>query len=198
MNILIYLFVFLSSLAVDVVPFIGPPAWMVMVFFQVRFGLNIWVVLITGVAGSAVGRYLYSTYIFLLSKRFIKPQKQDDLRFIGEKLARNSWKVQLFVLLYTLMPLPSTPLFTAAGSSGIKTLYLIPAFIVGKFISDAVVVFAGGYVANNFNSILHSLLTWKVLAGTFIGLLLICFFLFTDWRKLLQEKKFKINFKIWK
>jgi uncharacterized membrane protein YdjX (TVP38/TMEM64 family) len=89
-------------------------------------------------------------------------------------------------------------LFTAAGSSGIKTLYLIPAFIVGKFISDAVMVFTGDYVANNVNSIIHGLLTWKVLVGTIIGLLLICFFLFTDWRKLLQEKKFTISFNIWK
>jgi hypothetical protein len=198
MNMLIYILVFLSSLVVDVVPFIGPPAWMVMVFFQIRFGLNIWIVLITGVAGSATGRYLYSAYIYLLSKRFLKPQKNDDLQFIGGQLANNSWKVQLFVLLYTLMPLPSTPLFTAAGSSGIKTLNLIPAFIVGKFISDAVMVFTGDYVAYNANSIIHGFLTWKVIAGTLLGLLLICLFLFTDWRKLLQEKKFRISFKIWK
>ena len=198
MNTLIYILVFLSSLVVDVVPFIGPPAWMVMVFFQVRFGLNIWIVLIAGVAGSATGRYLYSAYIYLLSKRFIKPQKNDDLQFIGGKLANNNWKVQLFVLLYTLMPLPTTPLFTAAGSSGIKTLYLIPAFIVGKFISDAVMVFTGDYVSHNINSIVHGLLSWKVLIGSFIGLLLICLFLFTDWRKLLQEKKFTLHFNIWK
>jgi uncharacterized membrane protein YdjX (TVP38/TMEM64 family) len=134
----------------------------------------------------------------LLSKRFLKPEKKDDLQFIGGKLANNNLKVQLFVLLYTLMPLPSTPLFTVAGSSGIKTSYLIPAFIVGKFISDAVMVFTGDYVANNFNGILHGLLTWKVLAGTLVGLLLICLFLFTDWRKLLQEKKFRLNFNIWK
>lgn len=198
MNILIYILVFLASLVVDIVPFIGPPAWMVMVFFQIRFGLNIWIVIITGVMGSAIGRYLYSAYIYLLSKHFITPQKNDDLQFIGQKLANNSWKVQLFVLLYTLMPLPSTPLFTAAGFSRIKTLYLIPAFIVGKFISDAVMVFTGDYVANNVNSIVHGLLTWNVLVGTLIGLLLICLFLFTDWRKLLQEKKFTIKFNIWK
>jgi len=198
MNILIYFFVFLSSLIVDVVPFIGPPAWMVMVFFQVRFGLNIWIVLITGVLWSAAGRYLYSAYIHLLSKRFIKPEKNDDLQFIGKKLANNNWKVQLFVLLYTLMPLPSTPLFTASGSSGIKTLTLIPAFIVGKFISDAIMVFTGNYVVNNVNSIIHGLLTRKVLVGILIGLMLICLFLFTDWRKLLEEKKFRISFRIWK
>lgn len=198
MTLLIYILVFLASLVVDVIPLIGPPAWMVMVFFQVRFGLNIWLVIVIGVTGSAIGRYLYSAYVYLLSKRFIKPQKNDDLQFIGGKLANNSWKVQLFVLVYTLMPLPSTPLFTAAGCSRIRTIYILPAFFVGKFISDAVMVFTGDYVAKNIDSILHGLLSWNVLVGTAIGLLLVCLFLFTDWRKLLQEKKFTINFNIWK
>jgi len=198
MNMLIYLFVFLASLAVDIIPLIGPPAWMVMVFFQLRFGLNIWIVLITRVIGSAAGRYLYSGYIHLLSKRFIKPEKHEDLQFIGGKLANNSWRVQLFVFIYTLLPLPSTPLFTAAGSSGINTLRLIPAFIAGKFISDAVMVFTGDYVANNVNGIIHGLLTWKAMGGILLGLLLICLFLFTDWRQLLQKKKFRIHFNIWK
>jgi uncharacterized membrane protein YdjX (TVP38/TMEM64 family) len=183
---------------VDSVPFIGPPAWSVMVFFQVKYDLNIWIVLVAGVAGSAIGRYFYSAYIHLLSKRFLKPEKNDDLQFIGARLANNTWKVQLFVLLYTLMPLPSTPLFTVAGTSGIKTSTLIPAFIIGKFISDAVMVFTGDYVANNLNGIIHGLLNWKILLGTSIGLVPICLFLFTDWRKLLQEKKFRLSFNIWK
>jgi membrane protein YqaA with SNARE-associated domain len=198
MNLLIYILVFLASLFVDIVPFIGPPAWMVMVFFQIKFGLNIWIVLIFGVVGSAIGRYLYSVYIRLLANRFIKSQKNDDLRFIGGKLADKNWKVQFFVLFYTLMPLPSTPLFTAAGVSGIKSLYLIPAFFIGKFISDGIMVFTGDYVAINIDSITHGLLSWNVLVGTVVGLLLICFFLFIDWRKLLQEKKIVINFNIWK
>jgi len=198
MNILIYLLLFVACLVVDIVPFIGPPAWIVMVFFQVKFGLNIWLVLIIGVTGSAIGRYLYSAYIYLLSRHFIKAQKNDDLQFIGGRLANHGWKVQLFVLLYTLMPLPSTPLFTAAGCARIKTLYLLPAFFVGKFTSDAIMVFAGDYVAHNIDSILQGLLSWKILIGTFAGLLLICLFLFTNWRKLLQEKKFTLSFNIWK
>ena len=198
MNIPIYILVFFASLVVDIIPLIGPPAWTVMVFFQIKFDLNIWIVLIIGVTGSAIGRYLYSAYIYLLSNRFIKPQKNEDLQFIGSRLANNSWKVQLFVLLYTLMPLPSTPLFTVAGCSRIRMRTIIPSFFIGKFISDAVMVFAGDYVATNVDSIIHGLLSTNVLVGTIIGLLLICLFLFTDWRKLLQEKKFSINFSIWK
>ena len=198
MNILIYFSIFIVSMLVDIVPFIGPPAWTVMVFFQVRFGLDIWLVLIFGVTGSAIGRYLYSRYIHHLSDYLIKPQKNEDLHFIGGRLANNGWKVQLFVLLYTLMPLPSTPLFTAAGVARMNTLTLIPSFFVGKFLSDAIMVFTGDFVAHNVVSITQGFLSWKALLGTVLGLIIICLFLFTNWRKLLQEKKFSVSFNIWK
>ena len=154
--------------------------------------------LIIGVPGSALGRYLYSSYIHRLSDRFITPRKNEELLFIGKKLENRGWRVQLFIFLYTLMPLPSTPLFTAAGIARIKTLYIIPAFLVGKFISDAVMVVTGDYVAKNITSIIHGLLSWKSLLGTIIGTLVICLFLFTNWRKLLEEKKFSVSFNIWK
>jgi membrane protein YqaA with SNARE-associated domain len=197
-NILAYFLVFVGSLLVDVIPLVGPPAWTVMVFFQTRYGLNIWLVLILGVTGSAIGRYLYSSYVPYFSKRFIKTEKNDDLQFIGRRLAHGGWRIQLFVLLYTLMPLPSTPLFTAAGVARIRTLTIIPAFFVGKFISDALMVITGKFVVNNVKNISQSFLSWKTLAGTILGILLICMFLFIDWKKLLQEKKFRLGFNIWK
>ncbi|MCC7402386.1 MAG: hypothetical protein IT214_12990 [Chitinophagaceae bacterium] len=198
MNILIYGLVFLGSLLVDIVPLIGPPAWTVMVFFQVRYQLDIWIVLIVGVIGSTIGRYFYSLYVPVFSKRFIKKEKNEDLHFIGKKLSSKSWKIHLFVFLYTLIPMPSTPLFTAAGVARIKAIYIIPAFFAGKFISDAVMVITGDYVVTNIENIGHSFLSWKTVLGTTLGVLLICFFLFVDWRKLLIEKKFRIHFNIWK
>ena len=197
-TILLYSAVFLASLLVDIVPFIGPPAWMVMVFFQVRFGLDIWGVLLVGVSGSAIGRYLYSYYISRISDHLISAEKNQDMRFIGTRISSGGWKVQAFVFLYTLMPLPSTPLFTAAGIARIKTLVLIPSFFAGKFLSDAAMVLAGDRVAHNLVSISQGLLSWKTILGTFLGLIVISFFLFINWRKLLLEKKFGLSFNIWK
>ncbi len=198
MNFLIYFFVFIAALLVDIVPFIGPPAWTVMVFFQIQFGLEIWPVLLVGVTGSAIGRYIYSIYIPLLSDRFIKPSKNIDLKFIGGKFANFGWKVHLFVLLYTLMPLPSTPLFTAVGVARLKTYRILPAFFAGKFISDAVMVIAGNYVAVNATRIGQQMFSWQNLIGMGVGIVLIALFLFTDWKKLLIEKKFRLRFNIWK
>ncbi len=193
-----YILVFIASFIVDSVPFIGPPAWTVMVFFQMKYHLNIWVVLVVGVLGSALGRYVLSKYIPFLSSKIIRKEKNDDVQFIGEKLSGDGWKIQLFVLLYTLVPLPSTPLFTAAGMARIKAIRVIPAFLVGKFTSDMVMVLAGDYAAKNAAAIWDGLLTWKTISGTLLGIILVFVFLFIDWRKLIQEKKFTLNFHIWK
>lgn len=193
-----YVLVFIASLFVDLLPFIGPPAWTVMVFFQIRYGLNIWLVLTFGVLGSTLGRYILSLYIPVLSSKIIKKQKNEDIQFIGQRLDNNGWRVQLFVLLYTLLPLPSTPLFTAAGMARIKAIHVIPAFLVGKFTSDMIMVLTGDYLATNATAIAAGFLTWKTISGTLLGIIIISVFLFIDWRVLLQEKKFRINFNIWK
>ena len=198
MQISFYFFVFLASLLVDIIPLIGPPAWLVMVFFQIRYDLDIWLVLITGVTGSAIGRYLYSAYVYYFANRFIKPQKNEELQFIGNKLSGNGWKIYTFVFLYTLMPLPSTPLFTAAGVARIKIIYLIPSFYAGKFISDSIMVFAGDYAAHNVDNIFEGILSWHSLLGAALGLIVMCLFLFINWRKLMEEKKNSLHFNIWK
>ncbi len=195
---LFYVYVFLAALIVDLLPFFGPPAWIVMVFFQMRYNLNIWVVLVVGVIGSTLGRYLLSKYIPYLSAKMIKPQKNDDIQYIGERLGNSGWKVQAFVLLYTLMPLPSTPLFTASGMARIRAIHILPAFFVGKFSSDMVMVLTGDYFARNAEDIASGLLSWKSISGSIIGIVIIAFFLFIDWRVLLQQKKFQLNFNIWK
>ena len=198
MNIAGFVFVFLATFLVDTIPFVGPPAWTVMVFFQLKYGLNIWSVIIIGVIGSALGRYVYSVYIPLLSAKMINARKNEDVKFIGGKLNNKGWQVQTFVVLYTLMPLPSTPLFTASGMAGVKASKIIPAFLVGKFFSDAVMVFAGDYVVKNADNILSGMVSWKNFAFMFLSLILVLGFLFIDWRTLLQEKKFRIRFNIWR
>jgi len=72
----IYLAVFLAALAVDLIPVIAPPAWTLMVFFLVKFQLNPWAVLVVGVSGSTLGRYLFSLYVPQIAHLLIKPRKR--------------------------------------------------------------------------------------------------------------------------
>jgi hypothetical protein len=41
-------------------------------------------------------------------------------------------------------------------------------------------------------------LSWKSVASTGLGLLMLCAVLFIDWRSLIQQKKFLLKFNIWK
>ena len=193
-----YLLVFTGAFLFDVVPFPFPPAFTIMVFFQTLFGLNIWFVIIIGVAGSIFGRYVLTLYIPLLAGRIFKRTKNEDVRFLGQKMKEKGWRGQLVIVSYSLLPLPTTPLFLASGMARINALYIIPAFFIGKFTSDAITVHLGKYAATHAEDIISGTLSWPSILSLLIGLLLVCTVLFIDWRTLIQKKKFLLNFMIWK
>jgi membrane protein YqaA with SNARE-associated domain len=193
-----YFLVFIGSFLVDVVPFPLPPAFTVMIFLQIFYDLNIWTVIIVGVAGSIAGRYILTLYIPKLSGKIFKRTKNEDVQYLGDKMKKKGWKGQLLILIYSLMPLPTTPLFIAGGMAKMKPFYIIPAFMIGKFTSDMFAVLAGKYAAENSKGFLTGLVSWKSISGLTLGLLLIFALLFIDWRTLLQKKKFQLKFKILK
>jgi membrane protein DedA with SNARE-associated domain len=193
-----YLIVFGASLLIDTIPFIGPPAWIVMVFFQMRYGLNMWLVLLAGVTGSTIGRYLLTLYVPWLTAKVVTQQKDEDLAFLGQKLTGKGWRLQMVVFLYTLVPVPTTPLFMALGMSRVKVLRVMPSFLVGKFISDMYMVYTGKIAAENVGEIMNGLFTWKVLAATLACFIFLGAMLFIDWKTLLIQKKFRVSFRVWK
>jgi membrane protein YqaA with SNARE-associated domain len=193
-----YLLVFVGALAVDIVPFPLPPAFVLMILFQILFKLNIWGVITIGVAGSIVGRYILTLYIPKLAGKIFKPAKNEEVQYLGKKLKAKGWQGQTTILIYSLLPLPTTPLFIAGGMAKMKPYNIIPAFFVGKFISDMVAVLTGKYAAENTEKLLQGMVSWQSITGLVLGVLLIFALLFIDWRSLLQYKKFKLGFKIWK
>lgn len=193
-----YLYVFLASAAVDIVPLPLPPAFVVMVLLQIRFNLDVWPVIIIGVAGSVLGRYILTLYIPKVAHHIFKPDKNEDVQYLGKKLKEKGWKSQLAILSYSLLPLPTTPLFIAGGMANLKPIYIIPAFIVGKFTSDAIAVFMGKFAAEHANEVLEGVVSWQSITGFLFGLFLVAAFLFIDWRSLLRDKQLRFNLKIWK
>ncbi len=193
-----YLYVFLASAAVDIVPLPLPPAFVVMVFLQIRFQLEVWPVIIIGVAGSVLGRYILTLYIPKIAHHIFKPDKNEDVQYLGKKLKEKGWKSQLAILSYSLLPLPTTPLFIAGGMANLKPIYIIPAFIVGKFTSDALAVFMGKFAAEHANEVWNGVVSWQSITGLIFGFLLVAAFLFIDWRSLLRDRRLRFNLKIWK
>jgi len=193
-----YVLVFSGALLFDIVPFPFPPAFSIMIFLQIQFDLNIWLVITIGVAGSILGRYILTLYIPFISEQLFKTSKNEDVQFLGKKMREKGWKSQMAIVAYSLLPLPTTPLFLAGGLAKIKPLEIIPAFFIGKFTSDAIAVHLGKYASDNVENIFESALSWQSILSLFIGFIFLATILFVDWRSLILSKSFKLNFKIWK
>jgi uncharacterized membrane protein YdjX (TVP38/TMEM64 family) len=162
------------------------------------YDLNIWFVILTGVTGSIMGRYVLTLYIPEIAGKIFNPAKNEDVQYLGRILKEKGWKSKLVIIAYSLLPLPTTPLFVAAGMAKIRPFYIIPAFFVGKFTSDTVLVYFGKYGTHSAEDMLHGIVNWQSVMSLAIGILILSSLLFIDWRCLIQTKKFKLNFKIWK
>ena len=194
----LYLLIFAASLVVDIIPFIGPPAWTVMVFFQVKYHLNIWGVLVAGVIGSTAGRYLLTLYIPHLTTKLLNKKKDKDLQFLGKKLSEGKWKIQAFVFIYTLIPIPTTPLFTAIGIAKVKPLYIIPAFFIGKFLSDLYMVYAGKLATENVDQIRSWLNIMEINSRRLCRNIVPCLYDVCGLENSSGKKKIQVDFKVWK
>ena len=74
----------------------------------------------------------------------------------------------------------------------------LPPFFVGKFVSDAVMLFTGRYAVHNSADLVHGTFSWKSAITIVAGLVVVAAFLFLDWRALLEQKKLRLSFHIWK
>jgi len=193
-----YLLVFFGSLGVDLIPIMAPPAWTVMAFCIVKYRLNPWTVLAIGVPASALGRYLFSLYIPKFSDKVLARRKKEDLKYVGKKLKGHLWATWVFVLGYTLSPMSTTALFTAAGMSRVPVWHLLPPFLVGKFISDAMMVKAGEYAAGSLKDMVHGAFSAKNLIIAGLTIVITAAFMFVDWHALLVKKKLVFNFSVFK
>jgi membrane protein DedA with SNARE-associated domain len=142
---------------------------------------------------------IYMTYIVpWIKDKTIARDKKEDLEFVGKKISKKGPATLFFVFLYSVLPLSTTALFTAAGLAKVKRRYLIPAFFLGKLISDYVLLFSGKYVVDHFDEIFKESLSPKSILIMAAALFFVLIFLFLDWRTLLQERKVKIKWNIWK
>ena len=192
-----YLVAFLTGLLIDTIPIFAPPAWPILLFFVVRYDLNIWLVTVLGVLGTTFGRGILCTYIPWLSRKILNHREDQNLTYLGQRLNRSYWSAVSFVFLYSMTPLSTTALFTAAGMAKARLLVVLPPFFIAKLISYFVLISTGSYAVENFASLAESMASWKTIVSALAGLLLICAFLFIDWRLLLEEKKLRLNFRIW-
>lgn len=194
-----YVLILAGSLVIDCIPVFAPPAWMFMLYIMMKYHLDPTAVAAVGTAGTVCGRMIYMTYIVpWVGKKTIAKDKEEDLQFVGEKISKNGPATLFFVFLYSTLPLSTTALFTAAGLARVKRGNIIPAFFLGNLIGDYTLLVSGKYVVEHFSDFYKDSLSPKNVILMALALLFVLVFLFLDWRSLLQERKVKIKWNIWK
>jgi membrane protein YqaA with SNARE-associated domain len=193
-----YAAAFAAGLLVDCIPVFAPPAWTLIVLLVVKYELNSWAAAAFGAVGSTIGRYVLSRFMPKVAHWAFCRRENDNIGFLGHKLGGRFWPAFTFVLLYSLTPLSTTALFTAAGAARVDPLPILPGFLIGKFISDGVVITASRETIKNFGDIVKGQRSPKSLIVAGLGILLIGLVLFIDWKELLQHKKLRFRFDIWR
>lgn len=194
-----YLLVYLGSTAVDCIPVFAPPAWMVMLFLMIKHDLNPWITVSVGTLGTVSGRLIFSVFIIpWVGARTLNHDKNSDLKFLGSRLSDRGWPVFLFIFLYSLLPLPTTALFTAAGLAKVKKIIIIPPFFLGNLIGDGILLISGKFTIRSIGEMYKGAFSAKDILMMSFGVLILVLLLLVDWRELLQEKKFTFKWRIWK
>jgi hypothetical protein len=65
-------------------------------------------------------------------------------------------------------------------------------------VSDAVMLFTGEYALHNSVDLVYGTLSWKGMATIATGLVILAVVLFLDWRRLLERRQVRFDFRIWK
>lgn len=191
-----YAGVFFACLLADSVPVFAPPAWILIAFAVVKFKLDPWLAVGLGALASTLGRYFLSTLMPGIADRLFDRRENENIAFLGRKLGGRFGPVFAFVFAYSLTPLSTTALFTAAGAAHVDPRPILPAFLLGKFIVDAAMVFGSRSTIRSFGGFLKGQSSPKSAALAALGVLALCAVLFIDWRELLVRRRLRLRFRI--
>ncbi len=132
-----YLILFAIVLGVNLMPAFGPPTWSVIVVFGINTKMSAVPLVLVAASAAASGRFLLAHAFRLLARHVSEKTKRNvaAARAAFERKKRNS---MIALGLFALSPVPSAPLFEAAGLAKVPLLGFTAAFFVGRTISYSI------------------------------------------------------------
>lgn len=196
---LYYGLVLVASFLVDCIPVFAPPAWTLMMFFMLKYNLNPYVVALVGTVGTVSGRFVFSSYIVpWVGSKTLSFAKEEDLKFVGAKLSNKGIWTFVFIFAYSILPLSTTALFTAAGLAKIRRIFVLPPFFLGNLVGDTAILVSGKYAIHSFDDMYKGSMDVKSIILTVLSLLIVLMFLFVDWRELIENGKLQLKWRFWR
>lgn len=191
--ILAYTICLLIVFITNVIPAFMPSTWIVVSYFYIRFGLNIWILSVLSAIFSGLGRYLLALFSSKLSSRFLNTKAMQNVKYLGEILKRHPKWTFALSFIWAVAPLPSNPFFIALGLSKVNIKVAVFPFIIGRFLTYLFFAFYSKIIYVSLKESFTESFTNPInLLIAVSGLILILLYVMIDWQYLAVKRKLKL------
>lgn len=194
-----YFGIFLVLVAVNAVPILMPPSWMVLSsFYALEQSLDPILLSVIGATGATIGRFFLKRIVGLL-RRFVTKEYQSNLDIIGDWLNKKRYGYLLASFLFAVSPLPSNMLFVAYGLMKAKNIGIYIGFWTGRVVAYYVmIVYVSETLLIPFLELFQDRFIGILIAdGMGIGVVIL--FASINWALLITERKLKlVKPKLWR
>jgi membrane protein YqaA with SNARE-associated domain len=174
--------------AVNLLPAFGPPTWAVLVFFKVRYDLDIVPLVLLGGVAAASGRFVLASAAVRFHDR-LSPERRASLRAAADAIGAGKGRGVAMLGLFALSPLPSAQLFLAAGLLQLRLVPLTLAFFAGRLVSYSLYVTAASAASDTVSELIgKSLGSPAAIALQVAMLALLVALARVDWRRVFARR----------
>jgi len=116
-----YLILFAIVLGVNLMPAFGPPTWSVIVIYSIDTRMPAPAIVVVAASAAATGRFLLA-YAFRLLASHVSEKTKRNVAAARVEFERKKRNLMIALGLFVLSPVPSAPLFEAAGLAKVPLL----------------------------------------------------------------------------
>lgn len=193
-----YAGIFAILVALNAVPLLMPPTWIVLAsFYIVDPTYDVLLLSLVGSSGATLGRFILQRYSRLF-RRFAGPQRRAGMDTINKTLSKRRYGYGVASFLFAATPLPSNMLFVAYGLMGAKNIGMYVGFWCGRVVSYYVMISVSRVVLVPFLQLFQDRYV-GILVADAAGVGVVILFACIDWDLLLTDKKLRlIRPRVWR
>jgi hypothetical protein len=121
-----------------------------------------------------------------------------NISYLGGRLGKTQLLNFLFTFAYSLTPLSTTALFVAVGVAEVKIQMVLLGFALGRTITYTLLGLSADVLFQEVSEMGRQGFTWQNILPLFLTSLVFLLFVFIDWKTLLEERRFRLHFRIWR
>ncbi|ABK78022.1 conserved hypothetical protein [Cenarchaeum symbiosum A] len=183
-----YLGIFPVLVALNAVPILVPPTWIILSsFYAVDPTLDPLALALVGATAATIGRLVLKQTSGLF-RRFAGPEQEANLDAIGGYLGKKRYGYALASFLFASTPLPSNMLFVAYGLMKARGAALYAGFWAGRAISYYVMISVAEVVLLPLLDLFEDRLV-GILVADGMGVALVVLFACINWKLLITKKR---------